>query len=96
MHKTITAKSLKTIMKDTDVMLIDVREPDEFEASHIEGSINMPLDLLGFRLNEIPKDKHIITICVMGVRSGIAAEQLEEKGYNVHSLTGGMIEWNAE
>lgn len=78
--------------------LLDVRERDEFKQWSIEGSINIPLsELLSKQelLDNIPKDKKIITICPHGNRSTIAKYFLERYGHNVSSLEGGLKAWSS-
>jgi len=71
-------------------MLIDVRTPAEFDLGTIEGAVNIPLDELRDRLNEIPKDKDIYIFCQVGLRGYIASRILMQKGYRtVKNLSGG-------
>jgi rhodanese-related sulfurtransferase len=87
----ISAKDLKNSIdkckvKRGDIFLLDVREYDEFKQWSIEGSKNIPLSQISSALNEIPKDKEIITICPQGNRAGIVTFILERQGYNVKTL----------
>ena len=76
-------------------VLVDVREPGEWKAGHVEGAISLPLSSLekGADANalekEVPKEKIVYTHCVMGVRALKAAKLLEKLGYNVRPLTAG-------
>ena len=82
---------------DDDLYLLDVREPDEFKEWSINGSVNIPLSKLSSNqesINEIPKDKRIVTICSHGNRSMIAKYLLERYGYNVSRLEGGLKSWS--
>lgn len=70
--------------------LLDVREPFEYEAGHIPNAVNIPLNQLRSRLNELPKDKEIIVNCQIGLRSYIGVRILTQNGLsNVRNLTGG-------
>ncbi len=70
--------------------ILDVRTPDEFELGNIEGAINIEVDQIRNRLDEIPKDKKIIIYCGVGLRGYFAARILMQKGYsNVVNLSGG-------
>ena len=74
---------------DYDLFLLDVREPDEFKEWNIDGSVNIPLSKLASNkesINDIPKDKRIITICSHGNRSTVAKYLLERYGFNVSPL----------
>ena|SRR3989344_6380643 len=84
----------KKLENKKNIFLLDVRTPEEFEEQRIKGSINIPINELQERLNEIPKDKEIITICEHGNRSLRAAYFLNKKGYKALSLTGGMEDWS--
>lgn len=80
-----------------DYQLIDVRQPSEFVICKIDGSVNIPLDQLLNRLDEINRDKIIIMICHHGVRSLNAAMLLKSVGFNnVLSLSGGVEKWAIE
>lgn len=76
-----------------NMTLLDVREPFEFNLCKIEGSINLPLSNLPQALQQMPKDKPIVTICHHGVRSMRAALLLKENGFDVVSLQGGTDTW---
>jgi hydroxyacylglutathione hydrolase len=71
--------------------VIDVRKPSEFEAEHVEGAINVPLDYFNDHLQEIPKDKHFFIYCAGGYRSMIAASILKARGWdNLTDVAGGF------
>ena len=92
----IEPEELKRKMKNNEnIFLLDVRTPEEFEEYRIAGSINIPINDLEERIDEIPKDKEIITICEHGNRSLRAAYVLNKNGYKALSLTGGMEAWNS-
>lgn len=93
----------KKIDNDENVFLLDVRTPQEYEAWRIsyDKYVNpklIPVDRLfvsdPILLKEIPKDKEIVTVCAHGNRSLIAANILNQLGYNVKSVKGGMAGWN--
>ena len=75
----------KKLENKENIFLLDVRTPEEFEEQRIKGSINIPINELQERLNEIPKDKEIIMICEHGNRSLHAAYYLNKKGYKALS-----------
>lgn len=73
-------------------LLIDVRSSQERELGHIENSINIPLETLREKLNEIPKDKKIILYCSKGFKSYLAQKILMNEGFeNTYSLSGGYL-----
>lgn len=76
------------------VFLLDVRRPDEWDMYHVANTVQIPLDQLSSRLNELPKDQPIMIICHSGNRSGQAQAILAQAGFNATSVAGGMIAWN--
>jgi rhodanese-related sulfurtransferase len=79
------------------VTLLDVRSPEEFATGHIEGALNLPLNELEQRLEQVPKDQPIVTYCVMkhpgDSRGERAAKLLEERGFKAGVLDGGLPAW---
>ena len=86
-------------MRDQDpaVHVIDVRTPGEFETGHIEGSYNVPLDLLGEHVSDLAAlDHNVVLVCQSGARATKALEQLVAAGKsNLRLLEGGMSAWTA-
>jgi rhodanese-related sulfurtransferase len=74
-------------------VVLDVRNPDEYEAAHVPEAILIPLPELRARLDEVPADEPLYVICASGVRSLRAAEALAQNGYSARSVAGGTIEW---
>jgi rhodanese-related sulfurtransferase len=75
-------------------LLLDVREPWEFEAGHIDGSLTMPMNTIPSRLSELDAQQPIICICHHGVRSMQVALFLEQNGFTaIGNLTGGVHSW---
>jgi rhodanese-related sulfurtransferase len=79
--------------RGSDLHLLDVREPEEWQAGHIAGSQHIPLGQLRERLGEIPKDRKIVAVCRHGNRSDAAARGLRTLGYTVENLEGGVTAW---
>jgi rhodanese-related sulfurtransferase len=76
-----------------DVQLIDVREPDEWEAGRIEGARHIPLGDLGDRLDEIDRGRLVVAVCRSGGRSSKVVDALRARGYDAENLAGGMQAW---
>ena len=77
--------------------LIDVREPNEFEAGHILGARNIPLSQMKMRSKEIRPDLPVYLYCQSGMRSGRAGQFLYRKGYkNLSHLKGGFKQWTGK
>ncbi len=79
----------------SDAILLDVREPDEFEGGHIPNAINLPLSQLRSRYVELPKDRDIWVCCAVGQRGYFAARFLAQHGYRSKNLTGGYTTYTA-
>jgi adenylyltransferase/sulfurtransferase len=76
-------------------VLLDVREPHEYQIARIPGSVLIPLGLLPARLNELDKDADIVTQCKTGGRSQKALELLKQSGFqHVRNMTGGITAWS--
>lgn len=79
-----------------DVIVLDVREPFEYEAGHIPGVTLIPMGEVPQRLSEIPTDKTVIVTCRTGNRSAQVTDYLRQQGYdNVHNMNGGIVDWEA-
>jgi rhodanese-related sulfurtransferase len=87
--KQTSAEQLQQALgKDTKILVIDVRSPQEFAAGHIPGAVNIPLDELARKLDEmkVPKDTTLVTMCEHGGRSSRAALELQKLGYPTASF----------
>lgn len=93
----ISASQLDSGIKEKkDWAVIDVRETNEFATGHVPTSTNIPLGKLEQNLNQFPKNKEIILVCLNGSRSFTAWQSLVGKGYDPHKvkvLVGGMEQW---
>jgi len=78
-----------------DLVVLDVREQDEFAEGHIPGSVNLPYGQLPERQGELPRDRAIAAICSGGKRSGLAASILQREGFAqvLHVADGGVGPW---
>jgi phage shock protein E len=75
--------------------LLDVRSVMEFEGEHIEGAINIPLDVVESRIKEIAQmPKPIVVYCLSGGRSGVATSILQQNGINESYNGGGIFTLN--
>lgn len=75
--------------------ILDVREPYEFAAGHIEGSVHIPLLQLQERISELDAGRPVVCVCQVGQRSAEAARFLTTHGVEAHNLDGGLTEWVA-
>jgi glyoxylase-like metal-dependent hydrolase (beta-lactamase superfamily II)/rhodanese-related sulfurtransferase len=91
---TITAQELQALRQPgSGPWLLDVRSPIEFESERIEGAVNVPLDALDARLDDIPEGVDLVVVCRTGVRATIAAESLARAGRRARVLDGGVQAW---
>lgn len=96
----ITAETVyKAITDKENIILLDVRTPEEYVKGKIEGSINIPVDEVADRVvAEIPdKNKTMYVYCLSGSRSDYAAALLLQMGYtNAFSMTHGLLMWRSK
>lgn len=77
-------------------LVLDIRNPKEWSAKHIDGSVNVPLNHLQERIGEIPRDRRIVVHCAGGYRSSIAASILHRYGItNLIEMAGGLAAWES-
>ena len=83
--------SVEELRNEEKPYILDVRTIEEYNLSHIDGAINIPLDELRENLKKLDKSKEIVVHCHSGLRSYLACRILKQKGYNVKNLIGGYI-----
>jgi rhodanese-related sulfurtransferase len=95
--QTITAPELAMWLGDESratPVLLDVREPWEFQTCHIEGALPMPMNTVPAHMQELDEEAPIVCICHHGARSMSVAAFLERQGFTqVTNLTGGIHAW---
>ncbi len=91
----LQAADAAELIRGGQAFVLDVREDYEWEAGHIPGATHIPMREVAARLDELPKDADIVTVCRSGNRSGAVAKRLGRQGYRVHNLEGGMLAWHA-
>jgi len=83
----------RSLHRDQDQFLVvDVREPGEWEAGHIQGALHIPMVQVRGRLEEL-RDRRVVTVCKSGHRSGQVAEFLAARGFEAENMNGGMKAW---
>ena len=92
----VTPEDVERVLADGSATVIDVREPYEREAGHIEGTEHIELGQLTQRQAEVPKDKPVVFYCRGGVRSLMAAQAFAAAGVDARSMEGGIVRWDAE
>jgi rhodanese-related sulfurtransferase len=78
-----------------DAFILDVREPDEWEVGHVEGSLHIPMGQIPTRADEVPQDRRVVVVCRSGGRSARVTGYLRELGLDVVNLEGGLTAWAA-
>ncbi len=82
-------------LRDAGAFMLDVREPDEWAAGHIEGATLIPLGDLANRVAEVPADRQVVVVCRSGNRSAQGRDVLLGAGLpSVTSMAGGMNDWS--
>jgi rhodanese-related sulfurtransferase len=106
---TITECSVTEVEQclNSDTLLIDIREPAEYQKAHIPGAVHLPRGMLEFEIHKLVDaansnqnldnaDQPIVLYCGTGGRSALAAQCLEAMGYKkVSSMSGGLVAWAA-
>ena len=80
---------------DAGALLLDVRNPNEWQAGHAEGAAWIPMGELAERQEELPTDREIVVICKTGSRSAQVAQALVAAGYGAVNVAGGSEAWQA-
>src|SRR3954451_21787131 len=82
-------------LENDELVVLDVRDDDEYEEAHIPGSLHLPYGELPDRQSELPRDRPIAAICSGGKRSGLAASILQREGFEgvLHVADGGVGTW---
>ena len=92
--KRITPAAASEMINEGDVQVIDVRDTDEWETGHVAGADHIPVDDLFSRIDELDKNKRLLFICAMGVRSALACEMAAAFDYTeLYNIEGGTGAW---
>lgn len=98
-YTTINGSQLNQILNNGDVLILDVRNPDEFKSGHIPNAINIPVDRLASKLSTLNsyKNSEILVYCASGGRSSKAANILSKRGFSkVYNLSGGISSYKGK
>ncbi|WP_110927282.1 rhodanese-like domain-containing protein [Bacillus massiliglaciei] len=95
--KTITPEQVEVLLEaGEDLEIVDVREDEEVQQGMIEGAKHIRMGEIPNNLDYFNKDKEYILVCRSGRRSENVAYFLQERGYKVINMEGGMLGWNGE
>jgi rhodanese-related sulfurtransferase len=92
----LTPAQVKEALDKGDVVLIDVREPYEWEAGRIPGTTHIELERLASRADEVPTDRPIVFTCRLGLRSAMAMQAFRASGWDAYHMGGGVTRWVKE
>jgi rhodanese-related sulfurtransferase len=90
-----TPQQVATLLRESDIQLIDVREPDEHEAGRIAGDRLVPLMELSAQADSLTRSRPLVFYCRTGSRSAMATEAFRGAGFDAHNMAGGLVEWDA-
>lgn len=88
--ETISARDLDQYVNNSNYLIVDLREKEEYEKGHIEGAVHMDYDDIDNNTVSLPYDKIIVMYCDRGGLSLMAAKKLSVSGYRIMSVIGGM------
>lgn len=88
--ETISAREIDRYVNNTNFLIVDLREVEDYEKGHIEGAVHMDYDEIENNNISLPYDKIIIMYCDRGGLSLMAAKKLSVMGYRIMSVVGGM------
>jgi len=89
----LTPAQVKEALDLGEVLLVDVREPYEWEAGRIPGARHIELERLAARANEVPTDRPVVFQCRLGVRSAMAMQAFRASGWDAYHMGGGIQRW---
>ncbi len=90
----VTPERAKELLDRGEAVVVDVREPYEREAGHIEGTRHIELERVASQAETLPKDRPVVFHCRLGARSAMAAQAFRQAGYDAWSMAGGLQEWD--
>ena len=96
--KKVDPVEFSEVISQPDVIILDVRTPDEFNAGHIANAININLEGSDFssEVSKLDKNATVAVYCRSGNRSGVATEQMAELGFtDMYHMQGGIVDWEA-
>ena len=96
MIKEISVKELRNSLEEKDLILIDVREEEEHAICNIEPSLHIPMTKIPSQLDKLDKDTSYAIICHSGVRSHNVCFYLQNNGFKVRNVVGGIHQWALE
>ena len=94
--KKLDPSEVENLIDDENTVIIDVREDEEVAQGMIENAKHIPLEKIPYAMGELDKNKQYVLVCRSGGRSMTAASYLDEHGFDVSNMNGGMLHWEGE
>jgi rhodanese-related sulfurtransferase len=96
-YRNVSSDEAKQLIDNKEVVVLDVRTPEEYQEGHIPNAILVPLQELDNKLNDLDKEEPYLVVCRSGNRSTQASEILTSNRFaNIYNMTGGMNSWAYE
>lgn len=92
----VTPGRARELLDAGEALVVDVREPYERDAGHIEGTRHVELERLASNADTLPRDRPVVFHCRLGARSALAAQAFRRAGYDAWSMRGGIQAWRDE
>ena len=90
----VTPERTRELLDADGALVVDVREPYEREAGHIDGTRHIEIERLASNAETLPRDRPIVFHCRLGARSALAAQAFRRAGYDAWSMRGGIQDWH--
>jgi rhodanese-related sulfurtransferase len=91
-----TPREVAQLLAQTDMQIVDVRQPHEWEAGRIAGARHLELSELASRAGELDPRRPLVFYCRSGARSAMATQAFRQAGFDAFNLRGGLLDWEAE
>ena len=92
----VTTEHTAAALAEGSATVVDVREPYERDAGHVEGTRHVELERLASQAETIDRDRPVIFVCRLGSRSLLAAQAFRRAGFDAWSMAGGVTRWDEE
>jgi rhodanese-related sulfurtransferase len=89
----LTPAQVREALERDQIVLVDVREPYEWDAGRIAGAVHIELERLAARAEEVPTDRPVVFQCRLGIRSAMAMQAFRASGWDAYHLGGGIQRW---
>ena len=92
----VTPEQTQTALADDSAQVIDVREPYEWDAGRLDGTVHIGMGRLRSEAGTVDTDRPVIFYCRVGARSAMAAQAFRGIGIDAYSMAGGIVRWAGE